>query len=190
MPNCRSLPHKSYVRPPSFDNAWRIICLTLNVNVCSSLTRATQLTEPEDFEHWEKLVRAAEAQEGGLNRNSSPSAIEATRKTYDEFLARFPLFYGFWKRYADLEFAIGGTEAAEMVGTKIFAQRQHTLTAGAGLRARRCQHRHIGRPLDKLLRFPSRDQPRCRRDQRVSIRALPSFYLPLTTAYLHIWSQT
>jgi pre-mRNA-processing factor 39 len=73
------------------------------------------LAQPEEFENWEKLVRAAESQEGGLNRNSSPQAIAATRDTYDQFLARFPLFFGYWKKYADLEFAIGGTEAAEMV---------------------------------------------------------------------------
>jgi pre-mRNA-processing factor 39 len=74
-----------------------------------------QIAEPEDFEHWDKLVRAAEAQEGGLNRNSSPQAIAATRDVYDRFLARFPLFFGYWKKYADLEFSIAGTEAAEMV---------------------------------------------------------------------------
>ena len=78
---------------------------------------ATQAAEPEEFEHWEKLVRAAEAQEGGLNRNSSPQAIASTREAYDRFLARYPLFYGFWKRYADMEFAIAGPEAAEMVST-------------------------------------------------------------------------
>ncbi|KAF7188085.1 Pre-mRNA-processing factor 39 [Pseudocercospora fuligena] len=73
------------------------------------------LAEPEEFENWEKLVRAAELQEGGLNRNSSPQAIATTRDAYDRFLARFPLFFGYWKKYADLEFSIGGTEAAEMV---------------------------------------------------------------------------
>lgn len=74
-----------------------------------------QKEEPEEFEHWEKLVRAAEAQESGLNRNSSPGAIASTRQVYDEFLKRFPLFFGYWKKYADLEFSIAGTEAAEMV---------------------------------------------------------------------------
>lgn len=76
-----------------------------------------QAAAPEEYEHWEKLVVAAAAQEGGLNRNSSPQAIAATREAYDRFLARYPLFYGFWKRYADMEFAIAGTEAAEMVST-------------------------------------------------------------------------
>jgi len=83
----------------------------------TSLTCAIQAADPEEFEHWEKLVRAAEAQEGGLNRNSSPQAIASTREAYDRFLARYPLFYGFWKRYADMEFAIAGPEAAEMVST-------------------------------------------------------------------------
>lgn len=30
-------------------------------------------------------------------------------------LAKFPLFFGFWQQYADVEFTIGGTETAEMV---------------------------------------------------------------------------
>ena len=62
-------------------------------------------------------MRAAESLEGGLNRNSSPSSIAATRSVYDKFLAKFPLVFGYWKKYADLEFSIAGTEAAEMVGT-------------------------------------------------------------------------
>lgn len=71
--------------------------------------------DPEEFEHWEKLISRAEEQEGGLNRNSSESAIAGVREVYDRFLARFPLFFGYWKKYADLEFAIAGTEAAELV---------------------------------------------------------------------------
>jgi pre-mRNA-processing factor 39 len=61
-------------------------------------------------------VRAAEL-EGGVTRNSSPSAIELVRNVFDCFLAKFPLFFGYWKKYADLEFSIGGTETAEMVRT-------------------------------------------------------------------------
>jgi pre-mRNA-processing factor 39 len=37
------------------------------------------------------------------------------RNVYDCFLAKFPYFFGYWKKYADLEFSIGGTETAEMV---------------------------------------------------------------------------
>ena len=54
-----------------------------------------------------------------MTRNSSPQAIAATRAIYDRFLARFPLMYAYWKKYADLEFAIAGTEAAELVRTYI-----------------------------------------------------------------------
>lgn len=74
-----------------------------------------QLEDTDSFECWEKLVRAAESLEGGLNRNSSPQSIVATRDIYDRFLAKFPLLFGYWKKYADLEFSIAGTEAAELV---------------------------------------------------------------------------
>lgn len=77
-----------------------------------------QLEDTDNFENWEKLVRAAETLEGGLNRNSSPQAIATTRDAYDRFLAKFPLLFGYWKKYADLEFSIAGTEAAEMVGSQ------------------------------------------------------------------------
>ncbi|KAJ5954835.1 hypothetical protein N7501_009114 [Penicillium viridicatum] len=73
------------------------------------------LDDPDNFETWEKLVRAAEALEGGINRNSSPQAITTVRSVYDRFLAKFPLLFGYWKKYADQEFSITGTEAAEMV---------------------------------------------------------------------------
>ncbi|KAH9860587.1 hypothetical protein J1614_011918 [Plenodomus biglobosus] len=69
----------------------------------------------DDFERWEALVTRASELEGGVTRNSSPSAIELVRNVYDCFLTKFPLFFGYWKKYADLEFAIGGTETAEMV---------------------------------------------------------------------------
>ena len=36
---------------------------------------AEVLEDTDNFENWEKLVRAAESLEGGLNRNSSPQAI-------------------------------------------------------------------------------------------------------------------
>jgi hypothetical protein len=73
------------------------------------------LEDPDDFDAWERLVRIAESLEGGLNRNSSPQAIALTRNVFDRFLAKFPLLFGYWKKYADLEFSIAGTEAAEMV---------------------------------------------------------------------------
>ena len=78
-----------------------------------------QTEDPDQFETWEKAVRAAEGLEGGINRNSSSQAITTLRDVYDRFLAKFPLFFGYWKKYADLEFSIAGTEAAEMVRMRI-----------------------------------------------------------------------
>ncbi|KAK3695028.1 hypothetical protein B0T22DRAFT_454098 [Podospora appendiculata] len=71
--------------------------------------------DTDNFENWEKLVRACEGLEGGLNRNSSPQALATLRDTYDRFLLKFPLLFGYWKKYADLEFNISGPESAEMV---------------------------------------------------------------------------
>ncbi|KAF2405536.1 hypothetical protein EJ06DRAFT_526055 [Trichodelitschia bisporula] len=70
---------------------------------------------PDEYEPWNALINAIEGLENGLTRNSSPQAISAMREVYDRMLAKFPLFFVFWKRYADLEFFIAGTEAAEMV---------------------------------------------------------------------------
>ena len=74
-----------------------------------------QNDDSDNFELWEKLVRAGEGLEGGINRNSSSQAITTIRTIYDRLLGKFPLFFGFWKKYADLEFSIAGTEAADMV---------------------------------------------------------------------------
>lgn len=65
-------------------------------------------------------MRGAESLEGGINRNSNPQAITTARHAYDRFLAKFPLLFGYWKKYADMEFSITGTEAAEMVRRTLF----------------------------------------------------------------------
>lgn len=77
-----------------------------------------QEVDTDSFEAWEKLIRACEAQEGGLNRNSSAQALSTLRDVYDRFLLKFPLLFGYWKKYADLEFNISGPESAEMVRTQ------------------------------------------------------------------------
>ena len=138
LKHARRLPAKAAMADFSFTEDYELQKLNAQVvssevsfahpsstQVTGKLTalRVRQLGEPEEFEHWEKLVRAAEAQENGLNRNSSPQAIAATRDVYDRFLARFPLFFGYWKKYADLEFSIAGTEAAEMVNKGTYAVR-------------------------------------------------------------------
>lgn len=82
---------------------------------CTYVLTYVQVENEDEFERWEALVTRASDLEGGVTRNSSPSAIELVRNVYDCFLTKFPLFFGYWKKYADLEFSIGGTETAEMV---------------------------------------------------------------------------
>ena len=138
----------------------RVIRNSSRPKTCDLCSFITQLEEPDSFDHWEKLVRAAESLEGGLNRNSSPQSISATRDIYDRFLAKFPLLFGYWKKYADLEFSIAGTEAAELVGYLFRSEldMRKKLTY-AGIRTRCSKHHKFGRPMDKLLRLQSRDQP-------------------------------
>jgi hypothetical protein len=92
---------------------------TLTSSIADQCSSCGQVDDPDNFETWEKLARAAEALEGGINRNSNPQAITTVRAVYDRFLAKFPLLFGYWKKYADLEFSITGTEAAEMVWTQL-----------------------------------------------------------------------
>ena len=116
---------------------WFVSCLRLGKD------RATDCCQAEDadsFEVWEKFVRACESLEGGLNRNSSPQSIAATRDAYDRFLHKFPLLFGYWKKYADLEFSIAGTEAAELVRFRVPKRpiMRHILISRSGVRARCC----------------------------------------------------
>lgn len=90
---------------------WSVRCNRSNL----TNTDNTKVENEDEFDRWEALVARASELEGGVTRNSSPSAIELVRNVYDCFLQKFPLFFGYWKKYADLEFAIGGTETAEMV---------------------------------------------------------------------------
>jgi len=80
-----------------------------------TVTDAFKVENEDEFDRWEVLVTRASELEGGVTRNSSPSSIDLVRNVYDCFLQKFPLFFGYWKKYADLEFAIGGTETAESV---------------------------------------------------------------------------
>jgi pre-mRNA-processing factor 39 len=87
----------------------------LYAHLLGSLADMYKIADEDNYERWEALISRASELEGGVTRNSSPSAIELVRNVFDCMLAKFPLFYGYWKKYADLEFSIGGTETAEMV---------------------------------------------------------------------------
>ncbi|KAI8982079.1 hypothetical protein BDF20DRAFT_818686 [Mycotypha africana] len=68
---------------------------------------------PDDFTSWEQLIRLAEAPEGGLTKDSPPENIARLESVYDSFLAKFPLCFGYWKKYADWELAVHGDEGCE-----------------------------------------------------------------------------
>lgn len=69
----------------------------------------------QDFNSWEYLIRIAESADGGLTPQSTQETIANMRNVFDQFLAKFPLCFGYWKKYADFEFMIQGPLEAEKV---------------------------------------------------------------------------
>lgn len=62
---------------------------------------------PTDFTEWEKLVKTAES-------NAAPDIVELS-SILDQFLDKWPLCYGYWKKYADWELRFKGPNAADMI---------------------------------------------------------------------------
>ncbi|TPX35014.1 hypothetical protein SmJEL517_g02463 [Synchytrium microbalum] len=67
---------------------------------------------PDDFTSWEFLIRLAETSGGGLTADSPESDIVNLRHCYDTFLAKFPLCFGYWKKYVDWENLLKGKDKA------------------------------------------------------------------------------
>ncbi|KAJ3117957.1 hypothetical protein HDU96_004633 [Phlyctochytrium bullatum] len=72
-------------------------------------------SNPDDFASWEALIRVAETANGGINKDSSTDDMNNLRLVYDHFLAKFPLCFGYWKKYADWENTLEGEDKAESV---------------------------------------------------------------------------
>ncbi|KAI9208555.1 uncharacterized protein BJ171DRAFT_489314 [Polychytrium aggregatum] len=71
---------------------------------------------PEDFSSWEYLIGLAEQPSAGPISAESPEADKANvRKAYDHFLAKFPLCFVYWKKYAALVLLMDGPSKAEEV---------------------------------------------------------------------------
>ncbi|KND00125.1 uncharacterized protein SPPG_04467 [Spizellomyces punctatus DAOM BR117] len=70
---------------------------------------------PDDFESWEYLIAAAEGANGDVTKNSSAEDQQNLRTVYDHFLLKFPLCFGYWKKYADRENALEGPEKAQEI---------------------------------------------------------------------------
>ncbi|KAF2740449.1 hypothetical protein EJ04DRAFT_531088 [Polyplosphaeria fusca] len=108
--------------------------------------------ENEDsYEAWDKLALDLPTLHGGsITRNSNPEVIQFARNVYDTLLAKFPLFYGYWKTYAGMEFAIGGTDTAEMVyerGVSCISNSVDLWTAYCGFKMDMYHDQDVIRPL-------------------------------------------
>ncbi|KAF9438675.1 hypothetical protein BGZ76_006048 [Entomortierella beljakovae] len=75
---------------------------------CWSIVKAT----PSDFDTWEELMRLADKQDGGFAPDAPKANISNVRIIYNAFLSQFPLCFGYWKKYSDLELLATGTEGA------------------------------------------------------------------------------
>lgn len=78
---------------------------------------------PDDFASWEQLIRITEEEGGGITKASSPENIARLETVYDNFLQKFPLCFGYWKKYADWELAIHGEQGAEKVSWIVYFKR-------------------------------------------------------------------
>lgn len=67
---------------------------------------AKVIKDPLDFSAWETLVKLAE------KTLTSDQDKQNLKTVYDHFLGKFPLLFGYWKKYADWEALMGGPEAA------------------------------------------------------------------------------
>ncbi|KAK3816710.1 MAG: hypothetical protein J3R72DRAFT_461126 [Linnemannia gamsii] len=75
---------------------------------CWTIVKAS----PGEFDVWEELMRLADRQDGGFTPDAPPANIANVRVLYDAFLEKFPLCFGYWKKYSDLEFLSRGAEGA------------------------------------------------------------------------------
>jgi pre-mRNA-processing factor 39 len=73
---------------------------------------------PDDFSSWEQLIRLVESAEGGITASSPPENVTHLESVFDGFLEKFPLCFGYWRKYADWELAVHGDAGAEKVFLK------------------------------------------------------------------------
>lgn len=92
--------------------------MSINIESSTNMTEWDRLWKtvreaPDNFGCWEQMIRVAE--EGGITKASTPEKITRLESVYDSFLSKFPLCFGYWKKYADWELAAHGPESAENV---------------------------------------------------------------------------
>ncbi|RKP07227.1 hypothetical protein THASP1DRAFT_11406, partial [Thamnocephalis sphaerospora] len=71
---------------------------------------------PHDFFLWEQLLHLAESADGGLDpATAPPENVRHVSEAFDAFLAKYPLCYGYWRKYAELAAITRGAAGAEEV---------------------------------------------------------------------------
>lgn len=75
----------------------------------SFILTTKQDESPNEFVSWDALVTLTEQL---LAKYPTPSQAvkDVITSTFDELLARFPLFFGYWKKYTSLQYQINGLE--------------------------------------------------------------------------------
>lgn len=71
--------------------------------------------DPDSLEKWESLINMTET---FLAKNPNGASKETARSIYERMLTRFPLLFGYWIRYADLEMRIYGRDDCEAIFEK------------------------------------------------------------------------
>ncbi|KAF9427705.1 hypothetical protein BGZ94_004359 [Podila epigama] len=67
---------------------------------------------PTEFDAWEELLQLVDRQDGGFGPDAPAANMNNVRIIYDAFLNQFPLCFGYWKKYSDIEFMSRGYEGA------------------------------------------------------------------------------
>ncbi|KAF9187342.1 hypothetical protein BGZ50_001984 [Haplosporangium sp. Z 11] len=110
---------------------------------CWAIVKAT----PTEFDTWEELMRLADRQDGGFGPDAPAANISNVRTIYNDFLSQFPLCFGYWKKYSDLEFLARGVEGA----IEIFERGVKSITNSVDLWVQYCSFVMEHKPEDREM---------------------------------------
>jgi pre-mRNA-processing factor 39 len=80
--------------------------------------RKTVAKDPWDFVSWEQILKQVEAADGGLDPSTAPKEnVDQCQQAFNDFLAQFPLCFGYWKKFADLTQIMEGINGAQQVSS-------------------------------------------------------------------------
>jgi pre-mRNA-processing factor 39 len=87
---------------------------------------------PDEFTLWEDLIECLDSPSQPMAKSSPDHIKELLRFSYDRFVERFPLCFGYWIKYAETEFRLGRTENAETVYERAAAAIPYSVEVWAG----------------------------------------------------------